>query len=87
MPLVYPRHSATLIEKKIARKLTKFNLTLEDSNQKSQELFSSIAQQELPVSINKTIDRWKEEIVQASDKVITDIKKLDPTLELSLIHI
>ena len=85
MPLVYPRHSATLIEKKIARKLTKFNLTLEDSNQKSQELFSSIAQQELPVSINKTIDRWKEEIVQASDKVITDIKKLDPTLEASVV--
>ncbi len=85
MPLVYPRHSATLIEKKIARKLTKFNLTLEDSHQKSQELFSSIAQQELPVSINKTIDRWKEEIVQASDKVITDIKTLDPTLEASVV--
>tara|TARA_B110000014_G_scaffold194471_1_gene143422 strand:+ start:124 stop:1758 length:1635 start_codon:yes stop_codon:yes gene_type:complete len=85
MPLVYPRHSATLIEKKITRKLTKFNLTLEDSNQKSQELFSSIAQQELPVSINSAIERWKEEILHASDKVLTEINKLDPTLEASVV--
>jgi len=85
MPLVYPRHSATLIEKKITRKLTKFNLTLEDSNQKSQELFSSIAQQELPVSINRTIDRWEEEILHASDEVLQEIKKLDPTLEASVV--
>jgi len=85
MPVIYPRHSATLIEKKIARKLGTLGLTVTDCEGESQELFSSIAQQELSGSTSRALDRWREGISSLSKDVLSGVSDFDPTLEASVL--
>ena len=84
MPILYPRHSATLIETKIQRKMSKLGLSLEDCERPAQDIFSSIARGEIPDSINVVIDKLKAQIEEHSDDLLVQVSKFDSTLQGSV---
>ena len=84
MPILYPRHSATLIETKIQRKMSKLGLSLEDCERPAQDIFSSIARGEISDSINVVIDKLKAQIEEHSDDLLVQVSKFDSTLQGSV---
>jgi bacillithiol biosynthesis cysteine-adding enzyme BshC len=84
MPILYPRHSATLVETKIQRKMLKLGLSLENCERPAQDIFSSIAKGEISDSINVTMDKLRAQIAKHSDDLLAQVSKFDSTLQGSV---
>ena len=80
MPIVFPRHSVTLMERKVQRKMSKLGLSLKDCERSSQDIFSSIAKGEMSKSVSAVIEKWKTQILECSDELAAYVDELDPTL-------
>ena len=84
MPVIFPRHSATIIEGKVGRKMSKLGISLEECGHSSQELFSSIVKEEIPAAIQTDIEDLKSSISQTSENLVTHVSRIDPTLEATV---
>ncbi|MEO2159251.1 MAG: bacillithiol biosynthesis cysteine-adding enzyme BshC, partial [bacterium] len=84
MPILFPRHSVTLVEAKVQRKMSRLGLSLKDCERSSQDIFSSIAKGRISESINIVIEKLKTQIMECSDELIGHVNELDPTLEGSV---
>jgi bacillithiol biosynthesis cysteine-adding enzyme BshC len=84
MPIIYPRKSLTLIEKKVDKALKTYSLNVQDMWQKADAKINELAKENIPRSLDKAIQTTASHL----DKDLTDIKQetlaFEPTLEKSI---
>ncbi len=84
MPIIYPRKSLTLIEKKVDRALRIYSLKVQDIWQDPDAKINEIAKEKIP----KSLDKAFKTTASLLDKNLADIKKetlaLEPTLGKSV---
>jgi bacillithiol biosynthesis cysteine-adding enzyme BshC len=84
MPIIYPRKSFTLIEKKVGKTLNTYDLNVQDIWQNVDAIINDKAKENIPRSLDKAF----QNTVSHLDKDLTDIKReisaFEPTLEKSV---
>ena len=84
MPIIYPRKSLTLIEKKVDKALKTYSLKVQDIWQNADVKINEIAKEKIPKSLDKAFQTTASHL----DKDLTDIKQetlaFEPTLEKSV---
>lgn len=71
MPVIYPRKSLTLIEKKVDRALKTYDLSVQDMWQEADAKINKIAREKIPESLAKALRASASHL----DKDMTDIKQ------------
>jgi bacillithiol biosynthesis cysteine-adding enzyme BshC len=80
MPIIYPRKSLTLIEKKVDKALKTYGLKVQDIWQNADAKINEIAKEKIPQSLDKAIQITASHL----DKDLTDIKQETLTFEPTL---
>jgi len=84
MPIIYPRKSLTLIEKKVDKALKTYSLKVQDLWRSADSRINEIAKDKIPRSLDKAFHATASHL----DKDLTTIKKetlaFEPTLEKSV---
>jgi len=84
MPIIYPRKSLTLIEKKVDKALKTYSLKVQDIWQNADDKINEIAKEKIPRSLDIAFQTTASHL----DKDLTDIKQetlvFEPTLEKSV---
>ncbi len=80
MPVIVPRHSATLVEAKVGKVLEKFHLAPEALNRPFHELAGEIAREEVPPAIRHALGEIKGAIGKGAGVLAEAVKEVDPTL-------
>ncbi len=84
MPIIYPRKSLTLIEKKVDKTLKTYSLKVQDIWQNADAKINEIAKEKIPQSLDKAFQTTASHL----DKNLKDIKQetlaFEPTLEKSV---
>ena len=87
MPIIYPRMSATIVEKNIARLLEKESVGIEDVDKDVERMFTSLVKKSLTTSIEDLFDpakaAFKDEVIRIAQR----ISEFDPTLKKSALAI
>ncbi|MBI4521211.1 MAG: bacillithiol biosynthesis cysteine-adding enzyme BshC [Gemmatimonadetes bacterium] len=81
MPLVFPRFSATLIERKNQKVLDKLDLELPDLARPPHELASEIARREMPAEVDDVLAALRRDIEAGARQLTEATGRIDPTLE------
>ncbi len=81
MPVIYPRHGATLVEPKIRKVLEKFSLEIEALDQPFHELAGDIARAEEPEDIKRILGQLRGAVGQAGGELTQAVREIDPTLK------
>jgi len=81
MPLVFPRFSATLIERKNQKVLDKLDLELPDLARPPHELASEIARREMPAEVDEVLAALRRDIEAGARQLTEATRRIDPTLE------
>lgn len=81
MPVIFPRHSATLVESKVGKVLAKFNLALEGLNRPFDVLAGEIAREELPPEVRRALGEIRGAIGKGAGALIKASQGVDPTLK------
>jgi bacillithiol biosynthesis cysteine-adding enzyme BshC len=77
---VLPRTSATLLEPKIEKLLTKYGLTLTDLFQGESELRGELAIRSLPAELKLDFERGRLAVEETMQRISESLQRLDPTL-------
>ena len=80
MPIVYPRCSVTLVEKKIRKILDKFNLPLEFLQKPFHEVASEVAREGVPQEVERAMEGFRESVSQCTEELGQSVNSIDPTL-------
>ena len=80
MPAVFPRKSLTLLEKKIAHVLEKYDVRLDDMWGNPDELLSRLAKREAPAGLFEPVATARDELGQRLAVLKERATQLDPTL-------
>ncbi len=80
MPIVLPRHSVTLVERKIGKVLDKFALDLEQLSRPHHELAAELTREEMPEDIRKTLEGLRARVHEAGDELLQGVQSIDATL-------
>jgi bacillithiol synthase len=86
MPLVRPRHSAILVEKKVRKVLDKFGLTPDSMERPHHELASDIARGELPEEVRNALGDMREAIGRGAGSLAKAVQGIDTTLRGPVTH-
>jgi bacillithiol biosynthesis cysteine-adding enzyme BshC len=86
MPIVYPRHSATLIEGKVGKVLTKFHRTPESLARPHHELAAEIALEELPPEVRRALGEIRGSLGKGSGSLTKAVQEIDSTLKGPVNH-
>jgi len=81
MPIVRPRHSALIVEKKIRKVLDKFGLTPDSMERPHHELASAIARAELPEEVHSALGEMRGAIGKGAGALARAVQKIDATLK------
>jgi bacillithiol biosynthesis cysteine-adding enzyme BshC len=81
MPVVYPRHSATLVEGKIGKVLSKFHRSLDSLARPHHELASEIALEEVPPEVRKALGEIRGNLGRGTGVLSQAAQAIDPTLK------
>ena len=81
MPVIYPRKSITILEKRITRILHKHDLEITDMFMNIDRLLTQQMEAQIPPSITSIIERIKQEGEANFDALRKEIASLDVTLE------
>jgi len=84
MPVVYPRSSVTMVEKKIAKILNKFGISLEDLQKPFHEIAAEVARDRVPEDLTQGLERLRESVAKRTEELSPQLNSIDPTLESSL---
>ena len=77
---ILPRMSATLIEPRIERLLTKYEVQLPELFHGECELRDCLAARSLPAELKQTFEQARQSVEAAMARISESFKKLDPTL-------
>jgi bacillithiol biosynthesis cysteine-adding enzyme BshC len=81
MPVVYPRHSATLLEGKIRKVLDKFHFPPETLGRPHHELAAEIAREDLPADARKALGEMRGAIGRGTGALTKAVSGIDSTLK------
>lgn len=81
MPVVFPRHSATLLEGKVEKVLDKFHLSVEGLNRPHHELAAEIAREEIPPEVRKALGEIRGAVGKGAGALLKAAREVDPTLK------
>jgi uncharacterized protein YllA (UPF0747 family) len=81
MPVIYPRHAATVVEAKVRKKLDKFGLDVEALQRPLHEIMSEIAREEVPEAVRRALGELKSSVARGSNDLLKAARSIDPTLE------
>ena len=81
MPVIVPRHSATLLEGKVEKVLDKFHLTVESLNRPHHELAGEIAREEVPDEIRRALGELRGAVGKGAGTLLKAARDVDPTLK------
>jgi uncharacterized protein YllA (UPF0747 family) len=80
MPIVYPRCSVTLVEKKIRKILDKFELSLEFLQKPFHEVASEVAREGVPQEVGQAMQDFRESVAKCTEELEQAVNSIDPTL-------
>jgi bacillithiol biosynthesis cysteine-adding enzyme BshC len=80
MPIVYPRCSVTLVEKKIRKILDKFELSLEFLQKPFHEVASEVAREGVPQEVGLAMQGFRESVAKCTEELGQAVNSIDPTL-------
>lgn len=83
---ILSRMSATVVEPKIERLLTKYSLSVTDAFVAPDELQRKIAAKSLPAGLTAEFDAAQKQAEAQLERLTSELKKLDPTLEDAAKH-
>jgi bacillithiol biosynthesis cysteine-adding enzyme BshC len=81
MPVITPRHSATLVEAKVEKVLEKFHLALEGLNRPHHELAAEIAREEIPPGVRQALGEIRGALGKGTNALTQAAREVDPTLK------
>ncbi|MBP1768300.1 MAG: bacillithiol biosynthesis cysteine-adding enzyme BshC, partial [Candidatus Aminicenantes bacterium] len=84
MPVIYPRKSVTLVEKKVARILEKFDLAIPDLWTRPDGLIAEIAKRQVPDDLEATLSRARGGLAENLESLKAEVVAFEPTLGGSL---
>lgn len=80
MPIVYPRASITLVERKVRKVLDKYHLGLDDVRVPAHELANRVAREGLPEPVSAALARIAAGIDAGYGELLEAAVRIDPTL-------
>lgn len=83
MPIIYPRKTITVIEKKIDKILKNYNLKVQDMWQNVDKIINEIAKKQIPKSIDKVFSVATSHLEQDFKSIKQEIMAVEPTLKNS----
>jgi len=83
MPVIYPRKSATIVEKKIDRVLKKFDLSIPDFWGGTESLVRSMSERRIPESLDRALKEASSHMDQDFEPLVREIAAFEPTLKES----
>ena len=81
MPVIYPRHSVTVMEGKVRKKLDKFGLDPESLQRPLHEIMSDMARDEMPEDVRQALGKLESDVAQGSVDLLKAVTNIDPTLK------
>lgn len=81
MPLILPRFSSTVMESSIDRIFDKLPFSLQQYNQRIEDLESAYITQTDSPDIEEIFKRWKDSAEEISEQPVQEIEEIDPTLK------
>jgi len=81
MPIVHPRHSATLIEAKIGKVLAKFHRSPESLARPHHELAAEIALEEVPPEVKRALGEIRGALGKGAGTLTKAVQEIDSTLK------
>ncbi len=84
MPIIYPRASITLVEKKISNISEKFNLKLKEMIMNPSEVQNIIKEQDGDVDLDELYSSLSTKIKNSTNEIQFALLQIDPTLEGSV---
>lgn len=81
MPLVYPRASGVLVEKKVAKVVQKFGLSVEDFRQPTRELAARILREDMPPDVAEAVAALRRSLDEGYEALLRAAQRLDATLK------
>ncbi len=86
-PIVYPRFSVTLVEKKIRKVLDKFELRPDALQRPFHEIAGDIAKDEVPAEVKKALGAFRGAIAKGVAELQQTTHAIDPTLKGPVQHV
>lgn len=86
MPIIHPRHSATLVEAKVGKVLDKFHLAVEGLDRPYHELAAEIAREEIPTEVRRSLGEIRGAVGKGSGALSKAAQNIDATLKGPVTH-
>ena len=80
MPVVHPRLSLAVVERKIEKVLAKFELQVDDLGVLHEEIAGRLARESIPESVEVELDMLRRILGERAELLSAAISKIDPTL-------
>ncbi len=81
MPIIYPRKSVTIVERKIDRLLKTYDLTIRDVWHRPHDLVNEITARRIPQSLDEVLHRTAGRIGTDLESLKPEVTAFEPTLE------
>jgi len=86
MPVIHPRRSATLVEGKIGKVLSKFHRSVETLDRPFHELAAEFAQDEVPPEVRRALGDLRGAVGKGAGALSKAVQEIDPTLKGPVTH-
>ena len=86
MPVIFPRHSVTLVETKVGKVMDKFHLAVEGLDRPYHELAAEIAREEIPPDVRRSLGEIRGAIGKGAGELAKAAQGIDPTLKGPVTH-
>lgn len=86
MPIVHPRWSVTPVERKIAKVLDKFGVTIASLDRPFHEIAGEVAREEVPAEVRAALGRLRGSIGAAAGELRNATRSVDATLDGPVQH-
>ncbi|MCG6955399.1 MAG: bacillithiol biosynthesis cysteine-adding enzyme BshC [Gemmatimonadetes bacterium] len=87
MPVVHPRHGATVVESKVRKVLDKFGLQPDALARPFHEVAGEIAREEIPEDVRRALGALRGAVGKGVGDLQSAVKALDPTLKGPVQHV
>ena len=81
MPVIYPRSSVTIVERKIQKVLDKFDIGIQRLATPPHQLAAEMTREETPPAVRKALDRMRGAIGGGCGQLSELVREIDPSLE------
>ena len=80
MPVVHPRVSLAVVERKVDKVLGKFHLDIDDMSEPHQELAGRLVRESLPSDVQSGLETLRRVVDENTDRLLDSVSRIDPTL-------